>query len=346
MGGQSPHQRASAGALSSSSALGGSLDACRRAVEGAQSVLLDCDGVLWRGDQAVDGAAAFVQSLQRNRKRVRLITNSPVKTRAAVCHKVAALLGVDVSEDEVVTSAYCAAVYLRRAIPEGSPTVVAIGEGGVLDELRAAGFRVVEAASENDPAACPPAAFSNLPAIDGVKAVVVSLDTSFTYRALATASLALQRNPEAAFVATNRDAADAHAMADAKEKRRLMPGSGPIVAALEVASGRKAIDVGKGGAWFNRYVREDLLGGVHGEGEGAAVMIGDRIDTDIAFGKAVGVQTVLPLSGVTQVRQRPGPANEPTNLTDLSLFQIADVEAAPVEARPDHIVGSVKDLVL
>ena len=74
----------------------------------------------------------------------------------------------------------------------------------------------------------------------------------------------------------------------------MMPGTGGIVAAIETAAGRAAFNVGKGGTWLLPFLCEQY----HVRPE-EAVIVGDRLDTDIALGRAGGLQTVLPLTGVT-----------------------------------------------
>jgi ribonucleotide monophosphatase NagD (HAD superfamily) len=93
---------------------------------------------------------------------------------------------------------------------------------------------------------------------------------------------------------------------------RMMPGTGCIVASIETASCRTAFNVGKGGSWLLPF-----LCSVYNVEPHQACIVGDRLDTDIALGKAGGLRTVLPLTGVTTQ---------------------ADLQAADADMLPDFVV--------
>ncbi len=119
-----------------------------------------------------------------------------------------------------------------------------------------------------------------------IGAVVVAWDPTFSYSKLVYASACLRELhiPDALFVATNLDHAD-----NIGNERR-MPGTGGIVAAVETASGRRAVNVGKGGEWLFPF----LLSAFADLQPGACCVVGDRLDTDIALGRQGGMLTVLP----------------------------------------------------
>ncbi|MEW5308032.1 MAG: hypothetical protein WDW38_000021 [Sanguina aurantia] len=125
------------------------------------------------------------------------------------------------------------------------------------------------------------------------------------------ASAVLREVPGCVFVATNLD------HADVMPGGRMMPGTGGIVSAVEVASGRQAVNVGKGGAWLLPF-----LCSYFGLDPAATAIVGDRLDTDIALGTAGGLVTILPLTGVTQMTDLRSAKQE-----DLPMFVIPSVAA-------------------
>lgn len=74
----------------------------------------------------------------------------------------------------------------------------------------------------------------------------------------------------------------------------MMPGTGCIVRSIETATGRPAFNVGKGGPWLLPFLCDQ-----YGLRPDQALIVGDRLDTDIALGRAGGLKTALPLTGVT-----------------------------------------------
>jgi HAD superfamily hydrolase (TIGR01450 family) len=122
-----------------------------------------------------------------------------------------------------------------------------------------------------------------------IDALCVGLDTAFTYRKLAIANVLLQLNPDANLVSTNQDAFDLVG-ADARH----LPGNGCIVKALEHGSGRTAINVGK-----PSKVLADVILKQHSLDPARTMFVGDRLDTDIAFGNDHGMISVLVMTGVT-----------------------------------------------
>ncbi|KAL0179681.1 hypothetical protein M9458_025123, partial [Cirrhinus mrigala] len=85
----------------------------RQLLDSVDSVLFDCDGVIWRGDQAIPGAPEVINSLKKNGKRVFFVTNNSTKTRQMYADKLGKL-GFDATADEVFGTAYCSAVYLKN----------------------------------------------------------------------------------------------------------------------------------------------------------------------------------------------------------------------------------------
>lgn len=189
-----------------------------------------------------------------------------------------------------------------------------VGESGILEELAEAGIATVTGA-EHAAAGLDPE----------VAAVVVGLDRALTYEKLAVATAYLRRRPEVLFVATNTDAMmpidRGIAQAD------FQPGAGALVAAIETGSGH-ALDARAGKP-------APLLLEVAAEAYGLELprtcMVGDRLDTDMAFGLNSGLQTLLVLSGVTQEHELRGTSD--TVLRGLQPGQ-----------RPHHVLPGLAEL--
>ena len=273
-------------------------------------IVMDCDGVLWQGDKLLPGVRESIQLLREMGKRLVFVTNNSNKSRRQYVHKFETL-GITVEKEEVFSAAFAAAAYLKTQQLEGKAMV--IGGQGIVDELN-------EMYIEVDPGVfnavqCTETDWEELDIDPDCAAVIVGQDTSFAYAKLAYASLAIQRG--AKFVATNPDAGDAIGPG-------LMPGAGAIVAAVEKACGvAPEIYAGKPSAFLL-----ELLKGNHVDMT-RTLVVGDRLDTDIAFGRAGGAgATVLTLTGVCGLE---------------------DVDAAMEDSEggviPDHIVQSLPHML-
>ena len=273
-------------------------------------IVMDCDGVLWQGDKLLPGVRESIKLLREMGKRLVFVTNNSNKYRRQYVHKFETL-GITVEKEEVFSAAFAAAAYLKTQQLEGKAMV--IGGQGIVDELN-------EMYIEVDPGVfnavqCTETDWEELDIDPDCAAVIVGQDTSFTYAKLAYASLAIQRG--AKFVATNPDAGDAIGPG-------LMPGAGAIVAAVEKACGvAPEIYAGKPSAFLL-----ELLKGNHVDMT-RTLVVGDRLDTDIAFGRAGGAgATVLTLTGVC-------------GLEDVD----AAMEDSDGGVIPDHIVQSLPHML-
>lgn len=224
--------------------------------------LLDCDGVVWLADQVIPGAPQAVALLREAGERVLFLTNNSWPLRAEHAAKLAKM-GIEASEEDVVTSSMAAA----RLVTPGERVLV-IGGPGLHEELAARGAELLEP-GEGDPTSA--------------SAVVVGMDLSFSYARLAAATTAL-RAGSARLVATNEDATFPTGAG-------LLPGAGSVVAAVATAGGAAAVVAGKPHEPVAALVREAA-------GE-VAMMVGDRPSTDGRFARLLGVPFGLVLSGVT-----------------------------------------------
>jgi len=240
-------------------------------------VILDLDGVVYRGAQPVDGAASLVAALHERGTIVRFATNNSMATRAAYLDRLASM-GIGASIDEIVTSTAATIDHLREHLPKVRRVLV-VGAAGMLEELREAGLEVTAAADAVG------SDYDGGPLPDAYDAVIAGLDPGFDYRRLAAASATLRAG--ALFVATN---------ADLRYPTRsgFMPGAGSIIAALEAASGVVPLVIGKPQPGIFRSILERA-----GIRPYEAIAIGDNPDADMVAAHRAGIGSILVLTGVT-----------------------------------------------
>lgn len=224
--------------------------------------LFDLDGVLYLGHRAIPGAGEVVATLRGLGKRVSFVTNNSSRTPDAVAAHLRSV-GVAASSDEVETSAHATAQLLRS---RGVSSAFVIGEDGIREALRDAGIDVLDGE--------PPE----------TEAVVVGFDRAADYAKLRTASILVQRG--ASLIATN---ADASLPLDDGTR---WPGAGALLAAIEVTSACRGEVIGKPHAPL-------LESALARAGGGLPIVIGDRLDTDIAGAVGLGWDSALVLTGIS-----------------------------------------------
>ena len=230
--------------------------------EGYAAILLDLDGTLCRGSSVVPGVPEALQRLRGMGTRVGFVTNNSSRTPAQVVAHLA-FVGIEAAEHEVTTSA---SVTADRLSTRGVELAFVIGEVGLRTALSDAGISMTSKAARE------------------VGAVVVGFDRSVDYAALRTASIYVERG--AALVASNADASFP------AEDGATWPGAGAILAAIETTTGAVAEVVGKPDPSILRSASARA-------GGGTALVVGDRIDTDIAAAVAAGWDSVLVLTGIS-----------------------------------------------
>lgn len=248
-------------------------------LSGYDGLLLDLDGVVYVGPAAVPHAVASLTQASEH-VSTGYVTNNASRPAAAVAEHLRGL-GLDLQDDQVVTSAQVAAAIVRRRLGAGA-RVLAVGGPGVGVSLRAAGLDVVASAD------------------DGPQAVVQGYGPEVGWTDLAEVAHAV--NAGAWWVATNRDLTIPTA-------RGIAPGNGTLVAAV-----RAAVDVDPDVAGkpepvaFTESAR--AIGSTH------PLVVGDRIDTDIEGAVAAGADALLVLTGVHHLPDLVdlGPASRPTHV--------------------------------
>ncbi|HEX7490663.1 MAG TPA: HAD-IIA family hydrolase [Candidatus Limnocylindrales bacterium] len=244
-------------------------------------LLVDLDGVVYRGAEPVPGVPAVLAARAAAGDDVVYVTNNSMWYRTDYVTRLESM-GAPCDPDLIVSSARATALYLRDLSPKVK-RVLAVGGAGLVHEIRDVGIEVVYSgdaadrwlANGRDAAA----------AVGPVDAVIVGLDLEFTYARLACAADAIRAG--ANFIATNRDPIY-------PLEKTLMPGAGSIVAAIETASGRSPISLGKPGPLLLEVAAHAV-----GKDAGEAVMIGDGLNTDLAAAIAVGARSILMLTGVS-----------------------------------------------
>ena len=224
------------------------------------AIICDCDGVLYRGDAAIDGAGDALQVLRTAGIDLHFVTNNSTKTAAEAAAKIQRLTGFGAEAHDVITSAE-AAVHL---IADDKPPTLLFGAAGAREPLQAAGVPIVD-----DWAAA--------------GAVVAGLDPELSYQRLTAAVMAVRAG--ARFIATNIDATY-------PTPHGLWPGAGSLVAAIAAASEVEPEVAGKPEPAMRRLLERRTAGR-------RVAVVGDRPETDLALGAIEGWETVLVLTGVT-----------------------------------------------
>ncbi|ELT93017.1 hypothetical protein CAPTEDRAFT_98799 [Capitella teleta] len=252
------------------------------------TILTDCDGVLWEGaaDYPIPGVPETIQQLKKMGKRVFYVSNNSTKTRAEYvvkCQK----LQYDTTEEEVVGSAYATAQYVKHTLGYKGKVYI-IGSSGIAGEFDAAGiphFGVGEDGWNGRGLRD----LLDIKIDPEVKCVVVGFDLHFNYVKLFTAQQYLS-DPECLFIATNTDSALPAGGGG------ILPGTGAIVSAVEFSTGRQATVCGK-----PHNPLGDILVQQHGINPKRTIMIGDRLDTDMALAHNCGMRGLLVLTGFTKL---------------------------------------------
>nr|WP_200800186.1 HAD-IIA family hydrolase [Jatrophihabitans endophyticus] len=227
--------------------------------------LLDLDGVVYVGRDAVPGAPAALARARERGMQLAFVTNNAARPPQTVAEHLTEL-GIAARSGEVITSSQAAARYLAEHLPAGA-TVLVLGTTGLYEALAEQGLATTTTAGET------------------VAAVVQGYSPDMNWALLAEGAVAL--NSGALWVATNVDPT-------VPSPRGPLPGNGSLVAALQLATRRRPVITGKPDPTMHR---ETLIR----TGAERPLVVGDRLDTDIEGANAVGCPSLLVLSGVTDV---------------------------------------------
>lgn len=228
-----------------------------------KNFLIDMDGVLIHGTELVPGANNFIQSLIDDNRKFLILTNNPLYTTRDLSHRLQ-MTGLNISQEQIYTSAMATANFLAKQRPEG--TAFVIGETGLTEAIHAVGYVQTE-----------------------IKPDYVVLGETNTYSFDQVTKAIRLIADGARFVATNPDPIG-------PTEAGIVPACGSMAALIERATGKSPIYIGKPNPLMMRSALNYL--GVHSED---SIMIGDRMDTDVLSGLSAGMETVLVLSGLTNL---------------------------------------------
>ncbi|BBC71838.1 haloacid dehalogenase [Altererythrobacter sp. B11] len=246
--------------------------------------LSDMDGVLVREGEAVPGAAEFVARLVEKRRRFLLLTNNSIWTPRDLAARLERS-GLHVPEESIWTSALATADFLSQQTPGG--TAFVIGEAGLTTALHDVGYTLTDVRPDY---------------------VVVGELRSYSFEAITKAIRLIGKGSR--FIATNPDVSG-------PSPDGPIPATGAVAAMITAATGAKPYFVGKPNPMMFRSAMNRIQG--HAQ---SAVMIGDRMDTDIVAGMEAGLETILVLTGSTKE---------------------ADIARFPY--RPSRVLGSIAEVV-
>jgi HAD superfamily hydrolase (TIGR01450 family) len=272
-------------------------------------IIFDLDGVVYLGSEPVDGASAAIRAVADAGTAVAYATNNASR-RAAEVAALLESLGVPARPEEVFTSARAAAQLLAADLEPGA-SVLVVGAPALVEEIRAVGLTPVDDATHRP------------------VAVVQGYGPEVGYKHLAEANIAIRGG--ARWVVTNMDAT-------LPSPRGPLPGNGSLVAAVRTSLGGRAPDtvVGKPEPTLVEVAAQGPDGPRH------ALVVGDRLDTDIECAIRAGMDGLLVLTGVAtpEVLLRAAPHERPTYVAaDLSSLSTPDARCRVPEWQGIAIDG-------
>ncbi|KAK0159987.1 hypothetical protein PV328_007438 [Microctonus aethiopoides] len=250
------------------------------------TVLSDCDGVLWNKNDSIPHAADTLNAFTQLGKRVFFVTNNSTKTRdefVKKCH----MLNFIATKDSIVSTAYLVAQYLQDI--KFNKKVYLIGSSGIAQELDRVGIGHIGLGPEG--IISEDFDFSHIKCDPEVGAVVVGFDLHFNYLKVLKAASYLN-NKDIMFIATNTDEQFPAGT------NIIIPGTGSLVKCVETCAERQPIIMGKPSPYAAKMLENNYQ-----INPKRTLMIGDRANTDILFGKRCGFKTLLVLTGCTQLTQ-------------------------------------------
>ncbi|NBZ89409.1 HAD-IIA family hydrolase [Stagnihabitans tardus] len=246
--------------------------------------LLDMDGVLVRGGTAIDGSVEYVSRLKAAGVRFMLFTNNSRFSPRVHAEKLCAL-GFPITEADIHTSALATAQFLASQKP--GATVFAVGDAGLFEALVSDGCRLVDEAPDF---------------------VVIGESLHYDYAALAHAAHLVMNG--ARFIGTNPDV-------NGPVEGGFHPACGAVCAMIQASSGKAPYFIGKPNPLMMRGALNRLS-----IRAANAIMVGDRMDTDVLAGLELGLQTALVLTGTSTRESMKGfpfrPSHVVPRLLDLA----------------------------
>lgn len=280
------------------------------------TVLTDCDGVLWLLNNTIQGATDVMNGFKADNKKVFFVTNNSTKSHMQFLEKFHAL-GFKALANEVVSTSFLAAKYLKANL-DPSKQVYVVGSPAIACELDALNIRHF-GVGEDYLKTSVPTFVENIKLEPDVGAVLVGFDEHLSYPKLFRAASYL-KDQNVLFVATNTDESFPVAGTGL-----VMPGTGSLVCAVKTCAGREPFVVGKPSSYICNVLTE-----TNKIDPSRTLMIGDRCNTDILLGKRCGFKTLLVLTGVN-------------SLKDVEEWSKSD-DPKLLELVPDYYAQSIDSL--
>ena len=262
-----------------------------------RALIFDLDGVLWRGETPIPGAVASVLKLRASGRRCFYATNNSRLLQSEFADRLRRI-GLELEDEDVLTSSAATAWHLRSHFQTRAFTAYVVGEHGIKTEIERIGGKVLDEKQADGASA--------------VDVVVVGIDRFFSYEKLRLAQKFLLRG--SLFIATNSDWTF-------PTEDGVVPGAGSIVASVQAASQIAPLVIGKPSPAM-------LVGALEHFGLDAStcVMVGDRLDTDIACGHRARMRAFWVATGVhtrQQAEQATGDEKPDALFEDLSELAAA-----------------------
>ena len=253
-------------------------------IKNKSGFIIDMDGVIYHGNRLLPGVTDFVRWLEESEKKYLFLTNSSERTTKEL-HEKMKRLGINVGEEHFYTSALATASFLSNQKPNGS--VYIIGDAGLINALYGVGYSVNNVNPDY---------------------VVVGDTHGYNFEKIQEAVNLVLKG--ARLIGTNPDITG-------PVENGIAPSTKALIAPIEIATGKKAYFVGKPNPLMMRIALKKLE--VQRE---EAIVIGDRMETDIRCGLESEIDTLLVLSGITSRE---------------------DIDRFPY--RPHYVLGGVVDIV-
>ncbi|SNX86444.1 related to PDR16 - protein involved in lipid biosynthesis and multidrug resistance / PHO13 -4-nitrophenylphosphatase [Melanopsichium pennsylvanicum] len=293
--------------------------------------LFDCDGVLWSGDETIPNVVSVLQKLRQRGKSVIFVTNNASKSRQTYLKKFAGM-NIQASLDEVFSSSYASAVYLKKVLDfPADRKVYVLGMHGIEEELDAEGILHVGGTNEQDNKFLPALDFTSLQNDDAIDpkvgAVVCGFDMHMSYIKIAKAFKHLTRPGFDGPVEANASGGGCHFILTNDDstfpaKGGPWPGAGSLSAPLVFSTKRTPTIVGK-----PHKPMLDCIIATKNFDPKRAIMVGDRLNTDIEFAKAGGIASMLVLTGISKRDEIEGPHAK--TVPDYLIDSLGDLDAVP-----------------
>jgi 4-nitrophenyl phosphatase len=251
--------------------------------------IIDLDGVVYVENKPVTGARETIETLRKLGKGIIFLTNDPRSSSREYSDKLERM-GISVTSNHVVTSGMAIAQHIKENYELDGKKAYVVGTDALKEEIRGIGLRLCDDEE---------AKFADY--------VVVGGHQQVSYQEIKLAAMAVRNG--AKFFGTNRDPVF-------PTPEGLVPATGALLAAIEVASEKKAITVGKPESIMFDVAKKLL------PSPDRTAIIGDRLDTDILGGKRAGLATILVLSGSTTKE-----------------------EISRSEIKPDYVIDNLEDLL-